>query len=285
MARITKEQQIAAEAQLALAEAVQRKTVSLESIDFGACREKIKNPHQFCEFKFKKFQDQEWSEREKIVTEAHVCRTGSTGKQKRHLLLVSAGMGSGKSRVLTELHNIIEPELDEGSILIELRVNFENGMSVQDHEHSTDNRARVVEKALLDRIMFHLLGKEKEKEVFDTFCEKQAWGFGLAVLVQAIQSHMETVENKKVFVLVSVDGVHNLDQRDGEYLDQGIYNEGDRTEWYKRSALREVLFVLQQVLHSVSHVCVLCPPQWLSRSTPSEAAQTSCSRNSYDHQR
>ena len=166
-------------------------------------------------------------------------------------------MGGGKSRVLTELHTVIEPELDEESTLIELRVNFENGKSVQEHERSADNRAKVVEKALLDRIMFHLLGKEKEKEVFDTFCaKKQAWGFRLPELVTAIQSHMETVENKKkkVCVLVSVDGAHSLDQKSGEYLDQGIYNAGDRTQWYMRSALREVFVVLQNVLQNVAHV-------------------------------
>ena len=177
-----------------------------------------------------------------------------TDKQHRSILFVTSGMGGGKSRVLTELHGIIAPVLGGENLLIELRVNFENATSVQEHERSTDNRAKVVEKALLDRIMLHLLGKEKE--VFDTFCEKHAWGFSLPELVMAIQSHMETVENKKkkVCVLVSVDGAHSLDQKGGEYLDQGIYNEGDRTEWYMRSALREVFVVLQNVLHSVAHV-------------------------------
>ena len=247
-------QRIAADKQRALeVEAQQQKIplVNIDSIDFGACREEIKNPPQFCEFEFVSFQHEGWLGEETIAEEARVCNTGSMDKQKRHILFVPAGMGGGKSRVLTELHTFIEPELDEGSILIELRVNFENGKSAKEHERSTSNRADVVEKALLDRIMYHLIGGDKE---FVYFCQNTRWRFNLPELVKTIQRHVETVEKKKVYVLVSVDGAHNLDQRDGEYIDEGIYSEGDRKGWYKRSALREVLVVLQSVLHGVGRV-------------------------------
>ena len=101
--------------------------------------------------------------------------------------------------------------------------------------------------------MYHLIGGEGD---FDDFCKNKIWGFNLARLVSTIQRHMETVEKKKVCVLVSVDGAHNLDQKDGVYIDQlySIYNEGDRMLWYLRSALRQVLVVLQNVLYNVRHV-------------------------------
>ena len=128
-----KEQQIAAEKQLAADKQIsadkllaweveaQQRTVSIESIDFGACHEKITNPHQFCKLKLENFQ-QEWSGKETIAKEAGFCRTGSTDEQERNILFVPVGMGSGKSRSLAELRTVIRPELDEGSILIELRV-------------------------------------------------------------------------------------------------------------------------------------------------------------------
>ena len=176
----------------------------------------------------------------------------STDKQHRSILFVSSGMGGGKSRVLTELHGIIAPVLGAENLLIELRVNFENATSVQEHERST---ARVVHKALLDRIMFHLLRKGQES-LSAFISKKQIWGFDLAELVTAIQTHMKAaLEKDNVFVLVSVDGAHHMDQKSGTYTDERIYS-AQRQQWYFDSALREVFRVLHMAMMTVP--CVMC---------------------------
>ena len=230
------------------------------------------NPPAFCRLSFKEFQQDSWCGKEKVTEEVRVCKTGSTDRQQRKILVVCAGMGSGKSRVLTELHNIIQPELDGGSILIELRVDFENATRRQEHERSTNNRASVVEKAVLDRIMSHLM-RDRERECFGYFfCKERKWGFNLTGLVTAIQRHLETVEKKKVFVLVTVNGGQSMDRECGMYSDEGIYDEDDRQRWYRDSAVRALFVVLHDTMMNVPRVMcavsssVTLPYQGISHS-------------------
>ena len=212
-------------------------------------------PRDFCRLSFSKFQHstEEWKEESlKIVTDALICQKGNTDKQDRKLFFVPSGMGGGKSRVLSELRTIIEPELRDDVALIELRVNFENGTSILPSEHSSNNRSAVVAKALLDRIMYHLIGGGGVVH-FEDFRKKRKWDFCLTTLLEAIQVEMRAkLKKNAVIVLVSVDGGHHMDQKGARYIDKRVYEE--RQGWYDDSALRAMFGELRGALVSVQYV-------------------------------
>ncbi|KAJ9447996.1 hypothetical protein DIPPA_11749 [Diplonema papillatum] len=232
---------------LTTAEAPPQNMMSLEDLRkrLANCKEKLRKPHRFCSLAFGTFQAASWDGRKVIVDEFNSCKRGEYDKQKRHIIFVGSGMGSGKSRVLTELSEIVKPLLDPDSEFIELRVNFENSTGLREGENDAN-----VEKVVLDRIMLHLIGKNDDVQ---SIGRAWVWGFSLGQLVIEVQECLKEGDaNKTVFVLVSVDGAHQLDTIAGCYRDESIYS--DRQGWYRKSRLRQLFVVIHRAMVSGPHV-------------------------------
>ncbi|KAJ9451437.1 hypothetical protein DIPPA_12399 [Diplonema papillatum] len=223
---------------------------SLAEFDFesGGFRSRISDPKSIGVFHFQEFQCTAWEGKAQIEEEARECVKEEQDKQKRSILLVPSGMGTGKSRTLTEIPKIVTAQLPQGSRLYQLQVTFENATSIRRDEIGEDRVAKAP-KAVIDRVMHHLFGTDVQ---FDVFRQRE-WNFTLATLVGTIMTALNKDED--AFLFVCVDGVHHLDVDGTVYLDKTVYGDARKQEqWYQQSALRAILLALRETMLSCKRV-------------------------------
>ena len=194
------------------------------------------------------------------------------------MLVVASGMGDGKSRLLHELvglwsplwrDEIVPKGLTKGLTdnakkrfeftdkekkalfnVVELRVNFENGTCLRRDEivatEDPKERKECVNKILLDRLLYPMLGSEKTKTDFETFQKNSNWDFTCDNLVTDVQQLFSEGNTKNVLVVLLIDGIHNLDE------------VGSKSYTYDESMQRVLLEVVSGLITRVPYRFVAC---------------------------
>ncbi|KAJ9458272.1 hypothetical protein DIPPA_13373 [Diplonema papillatum] len=244
---------------------------SLAEFDFksGGFRSRISDPKSLGFFHFQEFQCTAWEGKAQIEEEARECVKEVQDKQKRSILLVPSGMGTGKSRTLTEIPKIVTAQLPQGSRLYQLQVTFENATGIRRDEIGEDRVAKAP-KAVIDRVMHHLFGTDVQFDVF----RRREWNFTLAELVSKIMKALNNYED--AFLFVCIDGVHHLDVDGTVYLDKAVYGDArEQEQWYQQSALRAILLALRETMLSCKRVmCAASSTLFLPLQKVIEGSQT-----------
>ena len=132
------------------------------------------------------------------------------GKQLISLLTVAGGMGTGKSRTLTELPRLLKeffPEYFEEHRLIVVNVSYEGGTAVREDELEEDAGTSVGV-----RMLWQLYGEAARSGLnFDGFIT--SW----KASVHDVASEIHKTAGNNPLILLLVDGIHNIDQEVDAY--------------------------------------------------------------------